>query len=299
MAAPVRIVSSREMRELSLSRRADGLSVGFVPTMGALHEGHLSLVRRARRENDFLVASIFVNTTQFAPGEDLEKYPRPLEKDLELCESEKVDAVFAPSEEEMYPLEKTRSFVEPGPLATRLEGMSRPSHFRGVCTVVAKLFNVVLPERAYFGRKDAQQVAVVKQMVRDLNFGVEVVVCPTVREPDGLAMSSRNSYLKKKERAAALAIPRALEAARRMVELGETRATEVAAAMAEEIVVEPLCELDYAAVVDPETFEDLSELEGEALAALAVNVGKARLIDNIIVAPGGSGPGKKSSGRAG
>jgi pantoate--beta-alanine ligase len=185
----------------------------------------------------------------------------------------------------MYPPEAGMTFVEPGPIASRLEGMSRPGHFRGVCTVVAKLFNIVLPHRAYFGRKDAQQAAVVGQMVRDLNFGLELVVCPTVREPDGLAMSSRNAYLSGQERTAALSLSRALETARKMVALGETRGPEVAAAMAEEIVVEPLCELDYAAVVDPRSFEDIPELKGEALAALAVRVGRARLIDNAPLRP--------------
>ncbi len=297
MVAPAKVLSLGEMRELSLSKRAAGLSVGFVPTMGALHEGHLSLVRRARKESDYLIASIFVNPTQFGAGEDLENYPRPLEKDLELCAGEKVDAVFAPGSEDMYPAGESCTFVEPGPIATRLEGLSRPSHFRGVCTVVAKLLNVVLPDRVYFGQKDAQQAAILKQMVRDLNFGVELVVCPTVREPDGLAMSSRNAYLKDKERAAALSIPRALEAARRMVELGETKATEVAAAMAEEIVVESLCELDYAAVVDAETFEDLSEISGEVLAVLAVSVGPARLIDNLILRPAGQDSEAKRPGK--
>ncbi len=291
-----KLVAPEEMRALSLQVRGTGKSLGFVPTMGALHEGHLSLLRRAREENDFLVASIFVNPTQFGPGEDLEKYPRRLEADLSLCAAEGVDAVFVPAAADMYPRGEGVTFVEPGPSASRLEGMSRPGHFRGVCTVVAKLFNIVLPNRAYFGRKDAQQAALIGQMVRDLNFGLEMVVCPTVREPDGLALSSRNSYLKEKERGAALSLPRALNAARRMVELGETRATEVAAAMAEEIVVEPLCELDYAAVVDPRTFEDIAGIERPVLAALAVNIGETRLIDNVMLSPGGSGGDRDQSG---
>jgi pantoate--beta-alanine ligase len=283
-----KLVEPEEMRALALQMRGSGKSLGFVPTMGALHEGHLSLLRRARDENEFLVASIFVNPTQFGPGEDLEKYPRQLQSDLSLCAAEGVDAVFVPRAEDMYPPGDGFTFVESGPAAGRLEGMSRPGHFRGVCTVVAKLFNIVLPDRVYFGRKDAQQVALIGQMVRDLNFGLELVVCPTVREPDGLAMSSRNARLKKKQRQAALSLPRALEAARRMVELGETRATEVAAAMAEEVITEPLCELDYAAVVDPRSFEDIAELKRPALAALAVTVGEIRLIDNVMLTPEGN-----------
>ncbi|MHC4914809.1 MAG: pantoate--beta-alanine ligase [Planctomycetota bacterium] len=275
------------MRELSLGARAAGRSVGFVPTMGALHEGHLSLVRRARAESDFVVVSIFVNPKQFGAGEDFEKYPRRRKRDLKLCAEEGVDAVFAPAVEDMYPGEGGTTFVEPGPVSQRLEGMSRPGHFRGVCTVVAKLFNVVLPHRAYFGQKDAQQAAVLQRMVDDLNFGTEMVVCPTVREADGLAMSSRNAYLKPKEREAALSLRRALLAAREMVAAGETSATHVAAAMAEEIVVEPLCDLDYAAVVDPASFEDIATLNRPALAALAVLVGRARLIDNEMLRPPG------------
>jgi pantoate--beta-alanine ligase len=285
------------MRELSRAARADGREVGFVPTMGALHEGHISLMRRARDENGFAAASVFVNPTQFGPGEDFRRYPRDLEKDAKLCAAAGLDAIFVPAVETMYPRGATPTFVEPGPASQRLEGMSRPSHFRGVCTVVAKLLNIVLPDRVYFGQKDAQQVAVLRQMVRDLDFGVEVVVCPTVREPDGLAMSSRNAYLTPEERGAALSLHRALEKARSLVELGETSAPEVAAAMAEEIVVEPLCDLDYSAVVDPESFEDIPALDRPALAALAVRVGRARLIDNAMLEPAeaarAGGPGKK------
>jgi pantoate--beta-alanine ligase len=285
------------MRELSRAERAAGRGVGFVPTMGALHEGHISLMRRAREENGFLAASVFVNPTQFGPGEDFKRYPRDLEKDMELCAAAGVDAVFAPQVGTMYPRGATPTFVEPGPASQRLEGMSRPSHFRGVCTVVAKLFNIVRPDRAYFGQKDAQQVAVVRQMVRDLDFGVEIVVCPTVREPDGLAMSSRNAYLAPEEREAALSLHRALEKARQLVALGETSAPEVTAAMAEEIVVEPLCDLDYSAVVDPESFEDVAKLDRPALAALAVRVGRARLIDNAMLEPAGAARAGGSGGK--
>ncbi len=286
MAAPREIADPAAMRELSLEMRAAGKTVGLVPTMGALHAGHMSLVRRAREENDFLAVSVFVNPAQFGPGDDYGKYPRKLEEDMELCAAEKVDAVFAPETGVMYPADAV-TFVEAGAVAQRLDGMSRPGHFRGVCTVVAKLFNIVLPDRAYFGQKDAQQAAVIKGMVRDLDFGAKIVVCPTVREPDGLAMSSRNAYLSPAEREAALALHRALEKAAEMVAGGERRATTIAAAMAEEVVMDPLCELDYAAVVDPESFEDMSGLDRPALAALAVHVGKARLIDNQLLAPPG------------
>jgi pantoate--beta-alanine ligase len=288
------------MRALSLEARAAGKSVEFVPTMGALHQGHLSLMRRARRDGGLLAVSIFVNPTQFGPGEDFESYPRRPEEDAELCADEGVDVIFAPGVEEMYPAGRGLTFVEPGPISQKLEGMTRPAHFRGVCTVVAKLLNIALPDRAYFGQKDAQQAAVIRQMIADLSFGVEIVVCPTVREADGLAMSSRNAYLKPKERQAALSLPRALTAASKMVELGETKGTEVAAAMAEEIVVEPLCELDYAAVVDLETFDDVNEIARPVLAALAVRVGEARLIDNVILEPGGRGAsGRRAKGKSG
>ncbi len=274
------------MRRLSLAERAAGKSVGFVPTMGALHEGHVSLMRRARAENDFVAVSIFVNPTQFGPGEDLERYPRDLERDLDLSAGAGVDAVFAPSAEEMYPKDFS-SAVEPGAVAGPLEGASRPGHFRGVATVVAKLFNIVLPDRAYFGQKDAQQLAVIRNLVRGLNFGVQVVACPIVREPDGLAMSSRNAYLNPGERQAALCLARALKTAADLVADGERQATKVAAAMAEEIVEEPLAELDYAAVVDPDSFEDIEKITRPALALLAVRFGRTRLIDNLLLEPAG------------
>ncbi len=274
--------TSREMLELSRKMRAAGKSIALVPTMGALHEGHVSLIKRARQQCDFLVVSIFVNPTQFAAGEDFEIYPRDLQGDLDICAAEGVDAVFAPEVEEMFRSEAA-TMVEPGQLGQLLEGMSRPSHFRGVCTVVAKLLNVIDPDNVYFGQKDAQQVAVLRQMLRDLDFAAQIVVCPIVREADGLAMSSRNQNLSSQQRGAALSLHRALETADRLVELGETRAAEVAAAMAEEVVIDPLCELDYTAVVDPETFEDLLEIDGRALALLAVRIGNVRLIDNKLL----------------
>ena len=291
MSKPVVLAQSAAMRQRSLAERAAGKAIGLVPTMGALHEGHLALMRRARAENGFVVASIFVNPTQFGPGEDFERYPRDLDKDLALCGGAGVDAVFAPPAEEMYPEDFSLS-VDPGAVAQPLEGMSRPGHFRGVATVVAKLFNIVLPDRAYFGQKDAQQLAVIRNLVRGLNFGVEVVACPTVRESDGLAMSSRNACLNPGERQAALCLSRALNIAKDLVAGGERRAPEVAAAMAEEIVAEPLAELDYAAVVDPDSFEDVEKLSRPALALLAVRLGKTRLIDNELLEPAGKA-GKK------
>ena len=295
MAGPRVETDPAAMRRLVRRARAKGKSIGFVPTMGAFHGGHLSLLRQARKENDFLAVSIFVNPTQFGPGEDLSTYPRQEEKDLEFCRAEKVNAVFTPKAEDMYP-EGHVAFVEPGPTAQHLEGMSRPGHFRGVTTVVAKLFNIALPDRAYFGQKDAQQIAVIRRMVRDLDFGVEIVVGPTVREADGLALSSRNAGLKPRERQAALCLARALEKGRELAAAGAQRATEVAAAMAEEVVAEPLCELDYAAVVNPETFEDVTSLDRPALAALAVVIGKTRLIDNVMLKPPGGA--KKKTGKA-
>ena len=270
------------MRKLSREARAAGKSIGLVPTMGALHAGHLSLLGAAREQNGFVAASIFLNPAQFAPGEDYKKYPRPLEKDLGLCAEAGVDAVFTPAAEEMY-AKGVVMFIEPGLLADQLEGLSRPGHFRGVAPVVAKLFNIVEPDRAYFGRKDAQQLAVIRQLVRDFDFGVEIVDCPTVREADGLAVSSRNACLSPKERQAAAGLYQALQAGQQLAAKGERRATAIAAAMAEQIVEEPLAELDYAAVVDPETFEDLEDLDRPALAALAVRIGKTRLIDNAMV----------------
>jgi pantoate--beta-alanine ligase len=284
MGAPRKIVSPDEMRRFCAEARTAGRTIGFVPTMGALHEGHLSLLRRAREDNALAVASVFVNPTQFGPGEDFSRYPRQVEQDLVLCGSAGIDAVFVPEAEDMY-RSGAVTFVEPGPVSGHLEGMSRPGHFRGVCTVVAKLFNIVGPDRAYFGQKDAQQAAVLCRMVLDLDFGVEVVVCPTVREPDGLAMSSRNRYLKPEEREAALSLYGALQKAQQMVSEGAEMATEVAAAMAEEIIANPLCDLDYAAVVDPDTFEDISRLNRPALAAVAAVVGRTRLIDNLLLAP--------------
>lgn len=255
---------------------------GFVPTMGYLHEGHLSLVRRARAENDRVAVSIFVNPTQFGPHEDYNRYPRDLERDLRLLEPLGVDLVFAPSVEEMYP-PGFQTWVIVEEVSRPLEGAARPGHFRGVATVVTKLFNIIQPDRAYFGQKDAQQAVVIRQMVRDLNIPVEIVVCPTVREPDGLAMSSRNTYLSPEERQAATVLFRALQAAKAHYEKGERDAERLREVMREVIRAEPLARLDYVSVAHPETLQELSYVEGPALLSLAVYIGKTRLIDNILL----------------
>jgi len=255
--------------------------LGLVPTMGYLHEGHLTLVRRARRENASVAVSIFVNPTQFGPHEDYRKYPRDLPRDLALLEPEGVDLVFTPTPEEMYP-EGFQTWVEPGPLAQRLEGASRPGHFRGVCTVVLKLFNLFRPERAYFGEKDAQQLRVVRRMALDLDTGVEVVPVPTVREPDGLALSSRNVYLSPEERRSATVLYRALQRARTLYEAGERDAEALRRAMREVLAGEPrVTQVDYVSVADSETLEELQRVDRPALVSLAVRIGRTRLIDNL------------------
>jgi pantoate--beta-alanine ligase len=256
--------------------------LGFVPTMGYLHEGHLSLVRQAKAENKSLVVSIFVNPTQFAPNEDLDRYPRDLEGDLSLLEKEGVDIVFAPSAEEMYP-PVFSSRVEVDKLTRRLEGASRPGHFAGVTTVVAKLFNIVQPTRAYFGQKDAQQAIVIKKIVADLNMNLEVVVLPTVREPDGLAMSSRNGYLNAEERQAALVLHRALMLVQGLWSQGEKDAEKLRNEMAKLIGKEPLANIDYISIADIKTLEELKELKTPALVSMAVKIGKTRLIDNVVL----------------
>jgi len=257
-------------------------SVGFVPTMGYLHEGHLALVKHARAENAIVVVSIFVNPTQFGPSEDLGTYPRDLDRDLKLLEKEKTDIVFVPSEEEMYP-PGFSSWVEVEKMTERLEGASRPGHFRGVATVVAKLFNIVQPTKAYFGQKDAQQAIVIKRMVADLNMMVEIVVVPTVRESDGLAMSSRNTYLSPKERQAATVLFRALSLARQLWQGGERDADKIRYEIKSLIGKEPLAKVDYVSIADAATLEELDMIDRPALASLAVRVGRTRLIDNILL----------------
>ena len=255
-------------------------SVGFVPTMGYLHEGHLALVKQARVGNDTVVVSIFVNPTQFSPNEDLATYPRDLDRDLGFLEQGGTDIVFVPSDAEMYPQELS-TWVDVKKVTERLEGASRPGHFRGVATVVAKLLNIVQPTRAYFGQKDAQQVVVIKRMVADLDMNLEVVVVPTVRESDGLAMSSRNSYLNSEERQAATVLFRALSLARQLWQFGEKDASKIRYEMESLIRKEPLAQIDYVSIADADTLEELAVIDRLALASLAVRIGRTRLIDNM------------------
>ena len=257
--------------------------LGLVPTMGALHEGHLALVRRARSENDTVAVSIFVNPTQFGPQEDLSTYPRDMERDLALLEAEGVDLVYAPTPEEVYP-PGFDTWIEPGALANRLEGEARPGHFRGVATVVAKLFNVVGPDRAYFGQKDGQQLAVIRQLARDLNLKVEIVAVPTVRAPDGLALSSRNAYLTPEERKAAPVVYRALSEAQQLWENGERDAGKLREAARQILESEPLLQgIDYVSVADGATLAELERVEGPAMVSTAVRLGRTRLIDNVML----------------
>jgi len=267
----------KEMRRLNLPQ-----PVGFVPTMGYLHEGHLALVRQARAENSSVVVSIFVNPTQFGPQEDFKKYPRDPERDLALLGKEGTDVVFMPSAGEMYP-PGFNSWVEVGKIAERLEGASRPGHFRGVATVVARLFDIVQPDRAYFGQKDAQQLLVVKRMVAELNMKLEVVAVPTVREPDGLAMSSRNTYLNPEERKAAVILYQALSLAQKLFSGGEKDAKLIRRQMKELIQQQPLAQIDYISIADAETLDELATVKPPALVSLAVKIGKTRLIDNVVV----------------
>ncbi len=270
------------MKQVARQARAEGALVGLVPTMGALHEGHLSLVRAAQQQCEPLIVSIFVNPKQFGPSEDFSKYPRPIEADRALLEGLDVPYLFAPPPAEMYP-DGFRTYINVESLGERLEGRSRPGHFRGVCTVVLKLFEIVQPNFAYFGRKDAQQARIVRQMAHDLNLGTEIVVCPIVREADGLAVSSRNTYLKRDERSAATALYRALSAARKDIAAGERDAGRLTALMRKTIDGEPLASADYVEIVDAETFEPVLRLRRACLVLLAVFVGSTRLIDNMLV----------------
>ena len=280
----MKVISSiAEMRAIR-SSTPPGSTTGFVPTMGYLHTGHMSLVEMARSRDDIVGVSIFVNPTQFGPNEDLSVYPRDMERDLGMLEEAGVDWVFTPSADEIYPPGYS-TYVEVRDVTARLEGEMRPGHFTGVATVVAKLFNIVQPTRVYFGQKDAQQAAVIWRMVHDLNFPLEVVVGPTVREPDGLAMSSRNVYLSPEEREAALVLYTALSEVKELWEAGERRNTVLRTAMSRVIAAEPLARLDYVSVADPLTLQELDDSGNaeEALASLAVRIGKTRLIDNFIL----------------
>lgn len=271
-----------KVRETVKNWKAQGLSVGLVPTMGYLHEGHQSLIERAVQENDRVVVSIFVNPIQFAPNEDLETYPRDLEKDSMLCNDTGADLIFHPQPEEMYPNGFSTQVVMNN-LTTELCGKTRPTHFSGVCTVVGKLFNIVAPNRAYFGEKDAQQLAIIKRMVKDLNFDIEIVGCPIIRESDGLAKSSRNTYLNEQERKAALILSKSILLGKEMAANGERSSAVIIKAMTDLINTEPLAKIDYVSIVNAETIKPVDKLNGEILAAVAVYIGKTRLIDNFMM----------------
>jgi pantoate--beta-alanine ligase len=273
-----------EMRARARAAKARSGHLAFVPTMGALHQGHLSLVRAARKHSQAVAVSIFVNPTQFAAGEDFAVYPRNLQADLKALEEENVELVFAPSVEEMYaPANLTWVVVEG--LSQRLCGHSRPGHFRGVTTVVSKLFHIVEPDSAFFGQKDAVQVAIIKRMVRELNMAVSIEVCPIVRDPDGLALSSRNAYLQPQERESALVLHRSLQQTRALVEAGERSSARLIEAAKQEFRTEPGVRLDYFEIVDPETLEPAGRIESPVLVAVAAFVGSTRLIDNVVLRP--------------
>lgn len=262
--------------------RKEGLSVGLVPTMGYLHEGHKSLIDKAVAENDRVVVSVFVNPIQFGPTEDLASYPRDLDRDAELCEKAGANVIFHPEDSEMY-FDDFCTYVDMDDLTKGLCGKTRPTHFRGVCTVVSKLFHIVAPDRAYFGQKDAQQLAVIRRMVRDLNFDIEIVGCPIVREADGLAKSSRNTYLNEQERKAAVVLNQSLQAAQDLYENGERSAAVLSAAIREKLAAEPLAKPDYVEIVDWNTLEPVETIQDSVLMAIAVYIGKTRLIDNRIL----------------
>lgn len=272
-----------EVRAQVAAWKKEGLTVGLVPTMGYLHEGHASLVDEAVRQCDRVVASVFVNPTQFGPNEDLEDYPRDFDRDKALLEEHGCHLVFHPSVEEMYP-EGAATYVEIlSDMPKQLCGKTRPVHFRGVCTVVSKLFNIVTPDKAFFGQKDAQQLAILRRMVRDLSYGIQLVGCPIVREADGLAKSSRNTYLNPQERQAALVLSQAVKLGRELVAQGERDAAKLVAAMSAHIAAQPLARIDYVEAVDGVTMEPVETLQGTVLVAMAVYIGKTRLIDNFIV----------------
>ena len=267
-----------ETRKQIKQWKKEGKTIGLVPTMGFLHEGHASLIRKCREQNDIVVVSDFVNPTQFGPNEDLEAYPRDFERDSKLCESLGADLIFAPSPEDMY--HDPHAFVSIDTLSETLCGKTRPIHFKGVCTVVTKLFHIVAPDRAYFGEKDAQQLAIIRKMVKDLNFDIEIVGCPIVREEDGLAKSSRNTYLNDKERQAALCLSRAVKTGKEVIYTGAD-AKEVLNPMKAIIEAEPLARIDYVSMVDALTMQPIEKADRDVLVAMAVYIGKTRLIDNF------------------
>ena len=268
--------------EMKKTRRALKEPVGFVPTMGYLHEGHVFLVREAKKENKSVIVSIYVNPTQFGPKEDLSKYPRDLKRDLEMLEKVGTDVVFFPSNEEMYP-DGYDTWVEVDKLTKRLEGASRPTHFRGVTTIVNKLFNTVEADNAYFGQKDAQQALVIQKMVKDLNMNVRVIVCPTMREPDGLAMSSRNVYLTTEQRKQATVLNRSLQLAKDLYTKGERNAPKIKQQMTGLIQKEPIAVIDYISIANPDTLEELDAIQGQALVSMVVKFGNTRLLDNVML----------------
>ncbi len=275
------VTTSARLRKAVKAARREGKTIGFVPTMGFLHAGHMSLVERARRENDLVVVSIFVNPTQFGPNEDYHAYPRDEKRDLAMLEQAGVDIAFLPAADEMYPKGFSTYVLQEGTLTGTLCGRSRPGHFRGVTTIVAKLFNLVRPDQAYFGQKDAQQVAVIRQMVKDLNFDVRIVDCPIVREPDGLALSSRNTYLDPDQRRDARVISQALFEARAAIESGQRDAAAVRELVRSRIASVPSVMIDYVEVVDADDLTPLQRLRGRVMIAVAVKIGRPRLIDNI------------------
>ncbi len=274
------IKSPKMMQRICQGLKREGKIIGFVPTMGYLHEGHLSLIRIAKRRSDVLVVSIFVNPTQFGPKEDFARYPRDFKRDRFLLEREDCDFVFVPRVKDMYP-SGYLTYVNVDKITGKLEGAIRPGHFKGVTTVVAKLFNIVQPDVAVFGQKDAQQAVVLKKMVDDLNYGVKMIVAPTVREKDGLAQSSRNMYLSEEERKQAKVLYQSLQEAKKLIKMGEKSSNKIISRMRDVIKKQPLAEVDYIAITDAQTLEFLNKLKGEVLISLAVRFGKARLIDNI------------------
>lgn len=273
-------VKIRDARKMTEDWKQQGLSIGFVPTMGYLHDGHRSLIEKAGRENDRVVVSIFVNPIQFGPNEDFAKYPRDIDRDMETCGKAGADFVFTPEAPEMYP-SRNLAHVDIEELGDGLCGAKRPGHFRGVCTVVAKLFNIIMPDRAYFGEKDAQQLAIIRRMSQDLNFKTEIVSCPIIREPDGLAMSSRNLYLSSEERTAALIISKSLSLAQNALFNGEKDAGAIKSIIVGEVSREPLAHIDYVDVIDAFTLKTIDRIQGSVLVAVAVYVGRTRLIDNF------------------
>ena len=279
----MKIVSSvEEVRAAVKAWRSEGLTVGLVPTMGYLHEGHQSLIANSVKDNDRTVVSVFVNPIQFGPNEDLATYPRDLDRDAKLCEETGADLIFHPEKENMYD-DDFCTYIDMDSVTKNLCGKTRPTHFRGVCTVVGKLFNIVAPDKAYFGQKDAQQLAVIRRMVRDLNFDLEIVGCPIIREEDGLAKSSRNTYLSPEERQAALVLSRSLTEGKKLIESGEKDANKITSAIKNVIESEPLAKIDYVEAVDFDSIEPIETIGENTLIAIAVYIGTTRLIDNIIV----------------